>query len=120
VLQKDFWKEYGYPTDDLADVLKHCFDREEREMQYFALDILMKQIKKQEASFLAVLEQLVLTRSWWDSVDYLFSIIGKFFLVHPHLVPKIPNRWIAHENFWLNRVLADGHYGNTPNGIPKV
>lgn len=105
LVQKDFLEQCGIPLQkDLVEVLRLCFKAEHREVQYFALDILTRCIKKQDESFVKVLEELIQTKSWWDSVDYLASISGKYFLKHHSLIPEISDRWIAHDNLWLNRV----------------
>ncbi len=105
VIQSAFIKENGLPQQKaLTPVLKLCFQAKNREVQYFALDVLMRCIKKQEESFVDVLEELIQTKSWWDSVDYLASICGKFFLIHETLVPIVTDQWIENEDFWLNRV----------------
>lgn len=105
LIQKTFFEKNGLPDDaDLVNVIRLCFKESKREMQYFALDILTRRIKKQDETFVALLEELIQTKSWWDSVDFLSSICGKYFLKHNQLIPEATDRWIESEDFWLNRV----------------
>lgn len=49
------------------------------------------------------LKSLVITKSWWDSVDNLAPIIGKIVMENPHL-NELMREWSVEENFWLRRV----------------
>jgi len=104
-IQRKFIDEQGIPESvQLAEVIRLCFAAEHRELHYFALDILKRRIRREDADFVNFLEELIQTKSWWDSVDYLASICGVYFLNHPSLVPQITDHWIESNNFWLNRV----------------
>src|SRR5688500_11202295 len=52
--------------DDLRAVALACWAEPAREYQYFAVDWLVKHAKRPDAGFLATIETLVTTRSWWD------------------------------------------------------
>lgn len=77
----------------------------EREYQYIAMDLL----KKQKLSFYQLddalkLEELVTTKSWWDSVDGIASNnVGAFFKAFPEQRDKIIGKWRESDNLWLNR-----------------
>jgi 3-methyladenine DNA glycosylase AlkD len=77
------------------------WEKEEREYQYIAIDLLIRSTLE-EKDF-ELLEWLITTKSWWDSVDILASNVGgKFFLQFPNLLEQT-ERWSTHENMWLRR-----------------
>jgi 3-methyladenine DNA glycosylase AlkD len=104
-LTKALHAAYGIPVgDDLKNLVRLCFQDDHREMHYFALETVQKSLKKQPAEFIDLLEELICTRSWWDSVDWLAKLVGIHFKAHPGLIRPVTERWMASENMWLQRV----------------
>lgn len=97
--------DHGLPSlDILPDLCQLCFQEAERELHYFACDLLDRQIKKLEIFHLDVVEALITTKSWWDSVDVLAPrITGKLLVRFPDAISNYPDRWIEADNFWLQR-----------------
>ena len=53
---------------------------------------------------LPLLEELIVTQSWWDTVDFLApSLAGIILKTRPNLWKYYPEKWIKHENIWLKR-----------------
>jgi 3-methyladenine DNA glycosylase AlkD len=103
-LCQDYFKTHEYPTPiELPELLHHLWQYDEREMQYVGMDLVRRLIKKQPAAFMDVLENLILRKSWWDTVDALSIDAGTLLFRHPHLQPDTTNRWINAENMWLKR-----------------
>jgi 3-methyladenine DNA glycosylase AlkD len=96
----------GMPKPDEADLAAFtdaCWSLPEREYQYAALDVLSRHQGVCGPGFLAVVERLVTTKSWWDTVDGLASgVAGPLVARNPELVADM-DRWIASDNFWLAR-----------------
>ncbi len=104
-LTKDIHRTSGVPEGaDLLELVRLCLADDHREMHYFALETVQKNLKKQPAEYLAFLEELVLTRSWWDTVDWLAKLIGMHLLRFPELQEPACARWLASGNIWLQRV----------------
>ncbi|TNE73438.1 DNA alkylation repair protein [bacterium] len=81
-----------------------CMDKPEREWHQAAVDIVLHFKKLNTASDLVHLERLVLTHSWWDTVDMLaINIIGLILFHEPNAVLEWISRWRNHESMWLNR-----------------
>jgi len=50
------------------------------------------------------LEQLIVQKSWWDTVDGLASwIIGTYFQLYPQTVVGVTEKWMNSGNMWLQR-----------------
>ena len=105
MLTKSFWQKEGLPNANQLSILSLLLWQEpERELHYFALDTIQRLEKQLPISFYETLEQMIINRSWWDSVDYIASIVGKYFQRYPELIPVVPSGWINSDNIWLQRV----------------
>ncbi len=102
------------PTEaELAAVAAGCWDRAEREYQYFACDYLRAHVAVPGPGFIGVVRTLVVTKSWWDTVDPLATrFTGELVRRHPDLVATM-DTWSGDENMWLVRtaILHQLHYG---------
>ncbi|MCD9021423.1 DNA alkylation repair protein [Cohnella silvisoli] len=104
-LTKEFWLKHGIPAgDELLAVVKQLWQLPEREFQNVAMAFLEKHGKHAEKSDIDVFEQLVTTKSWWDTVDYLAShTIGDHLTKYPELIDSYTERWIESDDLWLRR-----------------
>jgi 3-methyladenine DNA glycosylase AlkD len=104
-LTKAIQAQWGIPEgEDLKTLARLCFADDHREMHYFALETVQKALKKQPAEFIEFLEELILSRSWWDSVDWLNKLVGLHFRRYPALIRPVTERWLESGNIWLQRV----------------
>ena len=55
---------------------------------------------------LSKLEQLIVTKSWWDMIDILDRVVGSLVYDKPEL-EKIILEWSLSDNIWLRRVAID-------------
>ena len=55
---------------------------------------------------LSKLEQLIVTKSWWDTIDILDRVVGSLVYDKPEL-EKIILEWSLSDNIWLRRVAID-------------
>ncbi|MCO6487769.1 MAG: DNA alkylation repair protein [Phaeodactylibacter sp.] len=104
-LSKKIFAGKGIPEgDELKTLARLCMDDEYREVNYFALEMVQKVQKKQPEAFISLFEELITTRSWWDTVDWLAKLVGIHFKKYPHLILPVTERWMASGNMWLQRV----------------
>lgn len=76
---------------------------DEREVQHTAVDLLVRHVQIARPELLAVVGQLVTTKSWWDTVDPLAAnVVGPLVRSHPSLV-WILDSWIDGDELWLAR-----------------
>lgn len=85
------------------DFIDHCWQSSYREHQYLAIDYLVVMEPFLAAIDLAKIEQLVITKAWWDSVDALSEVVRKLVCRLPALKAEML-RWSLEENLWLRRV----------------
>jgi 3-methyladenine DNA glycosylase AlkD len=104
-LSKTFFNENGvFEDDDLKAFVRLCFDEPQRELHYFALEMTQKQFKNQSEDFIYFLEELILTKSWWDSIDWIAKLVAAYFTRFPDQIRSITEGWISDENIWLQRM----------------
>jgi 3-methyladenine DNA glycosylase AlkD len=78
--------------------------KKEREFHYVALDLFGLNKKLISPLSFKTLEKMILTNSWWDSVDGISSYaIAPLVLNFPKLKKEM-ERFANHKNMWLNRV----------------
>ena len=92
------------PTEaDLASLAGACWARPQREWQYAACDALARGATRCSAALLDTVEHLIVTKSWWDTVDSLAAqTTGALVTAHPQLAATM-DAWIEADNFWLAR-----------------
>lgn len=102
-LNKTFISTHGLPAnaDEVALLL---WNEPERELHYFAMELLGKLTRQAPENRLAVYETLILNKSWWDTVDYISPhLCGKHLRSYPHLRDATITRWLSSNNLWLKR-----------------
>jgi 3-methyladenine DNA glycosylase AlkD len=93
----------GRPDDgDLPDVCRALWAEPEREFAYVACDWLAQATERGPAGLITVCEELIRSRSWWDTVDPLASCVGNLVARHAELV-DLMDRWIVDEDMWVAR-----------------
>jgi 3-methyladenine DNA glycosylase AlkD len=126
--QSDYLKNnfpfYGIPTTKRREILKDAlllhkeevstnfraicwelFQLPQREMHHAAIDIFIKEIKnKYQIEDIVLIEKLLLTNSWWDSVDTLAKYaLGGYLKAFPEKTLEIIEKFSNSEAMWLNR-----------------
>ncbi len=85
---------------DWRAVVRACWALPEREYQYFGADYACRYAAVGD---LDTARCLIVTKSWWDTVDALASrLVGPLVRADPALLPLIDD-WAAGEELWLAR-----------------
>ena len=104
-LQKEFFAEHGFPElSELENVLRDLWPLSQREFQYVAVGLLGRFDKQIPAKFIKTIEYMILTKSWWDTVDTIAGgTVGVHFRRFPDVRANYLAKWRASDNFWLRR-----------------
>ena len=104
-LLKEHIHEHGLPPiADLDLIVRDLWALPQREFQYAANDLLEKFEKQLTPEFIETLEYLLVTKSWWDTVDTISAgTLGVHFKRYPQVRKKYLTKWRKSDNFWLRR-----------------
>jgi 3-methyladenine DNA glycosylase AlkD len=121
---KNHFSFFGLKTDErravFKDILKQnkeeietnsrviaaeLYLKKEREFHYCAIEILIQILKnKYKKKDIHLIEKLLVTNSWWDSVDTISKyILGQYLLEFPNETFTVIGRFSNSKNMWLNR-----------------
>jgi 3-methyladenine DNA glycosylase AlkD len=99
--QKSILPQQALPSEAL---IRQLWDHPMREMQYAALDLMAARKRHLQPAHLPLLEDLISSRSWWDSADAIASgLLGELFRRHPREIPAAVEAWMASGDLWLQR-----------------
>ncbi len=104
-LTKEFIDRNGLPAiTDLDTILRDLWLLPQREFQYAAVGLLSRFEKELPAKFIKTMEYMLVTKSWWDTVDTIAGhTLGVHFRRFPEVREKYLAKWRASDNFWLRR-----------------
>jgi 3-methyladenine DNA glycosylase AlkD len=92
------------PVDQREKIVKWCWEAPQREWQYFAMEFLGKEAKKVNENIIDLYEFMIVTKSWWDSIDYISAnLVGPYLQKFPEHIPHLMTRWMNSDNMWLQR-----------------
>lgn len=96
---------HGLPEmTDLDRILQDLWSLPEREFQYAATNLLGRFEQQLPAPFIRTLERLMVTKSWWDTVDTIATgTLGVHFKRYPKVRDRTLARWRKSKNFWVRR-----------------
>ena len=104
-LFKQFIAENGLPTlEQVEPLVLALWEMPEREYQYIAMGFIDKFKKKLPADAVQLMETLIITKSWWDTIDTIASrVVGPLFQKYPQTKAHYLPIWRQSDNFWLRR-----------------
>lgn len=85
------------------DFVERCWNKEEREFQYVVVYYLKAMQKFLKRDDISRLKYLIVTKSWWDTVDLLAKVIGSL-VIRIEGYDQIMLEWSKDSNIWLKRV----------------
>jgi 3-methyladenine DNA glycosylase AlkD len=103
---KSFYKTHPIKDHtELSKLIKECFNEPQRELHYFAIELLGHHKKIWSIKTIPLIEWMITHQSWWDSVDSTNThVISKFFLLHPEHIEACTSKWNQSSNKWLIRM----------------
>lgn len=104
-LQREYIATHGLPTvSDLDIITRELWALPEREFQYVAVSLISKLKKNLQPDFIETMETMIVTKSWWDTVDSLATDpVGTHFKRYPEVRDTTMPVWRKSNNLWLRR-----------------
>jgi len=104
-ITKDWMKVRWERESDNFDFFYLLWNAPYREFHYFGMEWAHKHQLWKSENFLAVMEHCILSRPWWDTLDFIATNwAGGFFRTFPEKREEVLPTWIYHSHFWFNRV----------------
>lgn len=104
-LQRELIKQAKKQKKIDWDFVFRLWDLPEREFQYLAIDYLLALKDYLQKDDIDSIKLLIISKSWWDSVDMLATNIAGFLCArYPELVQSHILSWAESDNIWLARV----------------
>lgn len=104
-VQKPFMQKGVLPDrNSIVKTIRELWVLPQREYQYFAMELLEKYVKKSDETIVPLFEYMILTRSWWDTVDKIAShLVGGLFRRHKECIEPYTEKWMYYGTMWLQR-----------------
>ena len=105
-LLKTHWENHKEEIkNNYRTIVWDLFTKNEREFHYCGIEILMKEIKKNYViEDIQLIEKILITHSWWDSVDMIAKyLVGGYLQQFPDETFKVIERFSNSDTMWLNR-----------------
>jgi 3-methyladenine DNA glycosylase AlkD len=106
LILKKIWKANQQEvSQNSRQVALELFQKKQREFHYCAVEILIQELnKKYIKEDIQLIEELITTNSWWDSVDFLAKyLLGNYLLQFPEETDSLILKFSNSDNMWLNR-----------------
>jgi 3-methyladenine DNA glycosylase AlkD len=105
LLMKQHIAEHGLPPiAELDPIARELWSLPQREFQYIAISFAERLNEQLPKEFIKTLEHMLVTKSWWDTVDSIAgSIVSVHFRRFPAVREKTLAKWRKSDNFWLRR-----------------
>ena len=93
-----------FTEKELVSLCQDLWEQKEREFQYVACDLLIKNSNRLSQDFVTKQAKwFITTKSWWDTVDALRTAIEPVIDRNPQL-RKLMDQWVKYDNIWMVRV----------------
>jgi len=91
--------------DTIRTLTFDLYDLSQREMHMVVMELFEKQLRKTyKKEDISLIEKLITTHSWWDSVDFIAKqILGKYLLIFREDIPTVISKFSNSKNMWLQR-----------------
>lgn len=94
------------PLEDILALVEELWTADQRELQYLAMDIVDRKKRFLNFEHLNLGEHLILSKSWWDTVDYLSTHFFAPILIKLTKKQRLEYviKLVEHPSLWMNRV----------------
>ena len=109
-LYSDFIKSEKKSKNIDWDFLDKCYKDSHREFQYLVYDYLLAMKKILVYDDIFTIKKYIITKSWWDTIDFLCKVIGDIGLREPN-VKELMKKWSKDSNIWIKRTAIEYQIG---------
>lgn len=90
---------------NIREITFELYSFPQRELHLCATELFEKFLRKKYLpEDIVLIEKLITTNSWWDTVDFISKqILGQYLLQYPEAVNDTISKFSKADNIWLNR-----------------
>ena len=105
IFKENYEKHKTEIKSNFRNIAWELFNKKEREFHQCAIDLLVKEFKKNYILVdIKLIENLIINNSWWDSVDVVAKyLLGGYLPQFSSETYPVIERFSNSENMWLNR-----------------
>jgi len=104
---KELWTKHKaeMTREHILDISKNLFEQPQRELHYCAVELVSRYLKKKfYKEDIAFVKHLIITHSWWDTVDMIAKHhLGGYIKLFPEQKTSVIKGYSESSNMWLNR-----------------
>ncbi len=105
-IYRDFIKAEKKSKEIDWEFLDCCYADDNREFQYLAYDYLLAMKDFVTYEDMGKINQYVVNKSWWDTIDFLCKVIGAVGL-RDDRIKKLMIKWSLADNIWMKRTAIE-------------
>lgn len=103
---------------NVRELVLQLYNLPQRELHLCATELFEKLLKKKFIKEdILLIEQLITTNSWWDTVDFISKqVLGNYLTMYPVEIETVISKFSSANNIWLNRstiIFQLGYKDNT-------
>jgi 3-methyladenine DNA glycosylase AlkD len=105
-IQNDWMKKYASElVSNYRLIVEELYEQDYRELHQAGIDVFIKFSKgKLVENDIELIRHLLITHSWWDSVDTVSKwLLGNYLIQFPTKINEVVEAHSTDENMWLNR-----------------
>lgn len=102
-IEREYFKEIKNKEYIDYDFVNKCYDDNNREFQYVAIDYLINKKRYLTNEDVPFIKNLIVTKSWWDTSDSLYKLMA-YLSLNDEDINEILISWSKDNNIWLRRV----------------
>jgi 3-methyladenine DNA glycosylase AlkD len=107
-MRRSFFKQYldknKLPPFEKLEIIIDDMYKLDRDMHYCAIELAACYQQQWNDGFILLIEKLIVTNSWWDTVDAVASLLSsRYFKMYPASIKVVAGRWNRSQNIWLQR-----------------
>lgn len=102
-VQKPLFKLPISSEKELIELVDALWEKKEREFHYVAQELLYHHRKLWSCDIFSLLERMIRSQSWWDTVDFIAAnLLGTALQRFPEKISMM-DTWIRDSFFWIRR-----------------
>ncbi|TYA57343.1 DNA alkylation repair protein [Formosa maritima] len=91
--------------ENIRTTVLELLQQPQRELHHCGIELFEKHLRKSyQKNDIEIIETLITTNSWWDTVDFIAKqILGTYLIQYPEATQTVIEKYSVSTNMWVNR-----------------